>query len=432
MEVKTKTDENIIDKIDKRLIPSANVGMVGHVAHGKTTLTEALTGKLTLTHSEELKRGITIRLGYADARIYKCKRCNRYTISEKCPYCSSDNDAEAELQRTISFIDAPGHETLMATVLTGTSLMDGAILVIAANERCPQPQTREHMTALEVAGIKNVIIVQTKIDLVDEKGALKNYNEIKNFIKGTILEKARIIPVSAQKKINVDLIFEAIEKIIPDHKIEGNIEENREEENKTENPKMLVARSFDINKPGTPLKKLVGGVLGGSVVSGVLKVGDEIEIRPGAKKSESSYKPLKTKIVGLQKAGLNLQEAGPGGLLGIMTELDPALTKSDLLVGNLVGLPGSLPNPVDEVEVEAKLLERVVGSKQMGKVEPLRTGENLMINVGTARSVGTVEQKKRTVRLKLKIPICVEKGERLVISRQVSGRWRLIGYGIVF
>jgi translation initiation factor 2 subunit 3 len=405
-------------KIDERMIPSANIGMIGHVAHGKTTLTEALTGKLTLTHSEELKRGITIRLGYADARVYKCKQCNRYSPTEKCQFCMGD----AELVRTVSFIDAPGHETLMATVLTGTSLMDGAILVIAANEKCPQPQTREHLIAIEVAGIKNVIIVQNKIDLVDERGALHSYKEIRDFVKGTSLQNAPVIPVSAQRRVNIDRLIATIQELIPSHQVK------QEEGQKT---KILIARSFDVNKPGTPMEKLTGGVLGGSIVSGALKVGDDIEIRPGVKRGETQYKPLTTKIVGLQKAGINLPEAGPGGLLGIMTELDPALTKSDYLVGNVVGLPGSLPDATETLELEVTLLERVVGTETLSKVEPLKVGDSLMINVGTARSVGTVESKKKTAVLKLKIPICINKGERVVISRLVSGRWRLIGYGIV-
>lgn len=419
-EVKSKTDktteENAGAQIDPRRIPSSNIGMVGHVAHGKTTLTEALTGKLTLTHSEELKRGITIRLGYADIGVYKCKSCDRYCPTAKCPYCSGD----AELQRTLSLIDAPGHETLMATVLTGTSLMDGAILVIAANERCPQPQTKEHLTALEVAGIKNVIIAQTKIDLVDEAEARKNHAEIKAFIKGTAIADAPIVPVSAQKRINMDVLLAKVQAMMPDHSADA-----------AADPKMLVARSFDINKPGINPSKLVGGVLGGSIVAGKLRVGDEIEIRPGVKKNETSYQPLRTTVTGLQKAGLHLHEAGPGGLLGVMTELDPALTKSDLLVGNIVGLPGKLPESVSELDLDAVLLERVVGSEAMAKVEPLRVGDSLMINVGTSRSVGVIDQKKKSVHMRLKIPLCVEAGERVVLSRQVSGRWRLIGYGMV-
>jgi translation initiation factor 2 subunit 3 len=424
-EVKTKNLEgekgleNTDSKaIDQKLIPNANIGMVGHVAHGKTTLTEALTGKLTLTHSEELKRGITIRLGYADARIYKCVSCNRYFTSDKpsgarCPYCLSDS----QLQRTVSFVDVPGHETLMATVLTGAALMDGAILVIAANERCPQPQTREHLTALEAVGIKSIIIVQNKIDLVDEKRAMESYREIKEFVKGTNLEDAPIIPVSAQKKANIDVVVEMIEKMIQSSALkEGDF-------------KMLVARSFDINKPGFGPGDIRGGILGGGIVSGEVRIGDEIEIRPGVKVGDS-YKSLVTKVIGLQKSGMNLEKAGTGGLLGMMTTLDPSVTKSDLLVGNVVGLPGKVPNTKSELRIEIKLLERVVGSKELAKVEPIKAGENLMINAGTARSAGVVSEfKKGMLSLKLKIPVCIEEKERVVISRLVTGRWRLIGYG---
>lgn len=400
-------------ELDQKMIPEVNIGMVGHVAHGKTTLTEALTGKSTLTHSEELRRGITIRLGYADATFYKCKN-GHYCADKKCAACFED----CEALRTVSFIDAPGHETLMTTVLSGASLMDGAILIIAANEKCPQPQTREHLTALEVVGIKNVVIVQNKIDLVTEDEAKKNYSEIKKFIKGTILEKAPIIPVSSQQRVGIDTLIEAIETYIKTPK--------RETE---KDLKMLVARSFDINKPGTEVKKLVGGVLGGTIVAGSLKVDSEIEIRPGARIG-SKYKPLVTKVAGLQKAGINLEEAGPGGLIGVMTTLDPVLTKSDILVGNVVGCPGKLPEAVNEMTIEIKLLERVVGSDELKAVASIKVGEDLLINAGTSRSLGTIASiKKERIELKLKIPLCIDKKERITISRQIAGRWRLIGYG---
>lgn len=368
-------------------------------------------------HSEELKRGITIRLGYADATIYKCKKCPEpqcYTTSKKCQICFGDCD----VARTVSFVDAPGHETLMATVLSGTALMDGAILIIAANEKCPQPQTREHLTALELVGIKNVIIVQNKIDLVSEEEAKKNYKEIKEFVRDSSLEKAPIIPVSAQHRANIDLVLGAIEKLIPTPKRDENAA-----------LRMLIARSFDVNKPGTEPKKLVGGVLGGAITAGKMKIGDEIEIKPGIKIG-NSYHGITTKVVGLQKAGNDLEEAGTGGLLGVMTILDPFLTKSDSLVGNIAGLPGKIPEAASKLIVEIKLLERVVGSEEMKTVAPIKLKENLMINIGTARSIGEVtEMKKNKIELELKIPVCVEEGDRMVISRQVAGRWRLIGYG---
>jgi translation initiation factor 2 subunit 3 len=400
--------------MNPKLIPEVNIGMVGHVSHGKTALTEALTGRSTLTHSEELKRGITIRLGYSDATFYKCPN-GHYVSTGKCPICFSDCAA----LRTVSFIDAPGHETLMATVLTGAALMDGAILLIAANEKCPQPQTREHLTALELVGIKNVIIAQNKIDLLSRERIKESYNEIKNFVAGTELENVPIIPVSAQQRVNIDMLIEAMENFIP-----------TPERDVTKDPRMFVARSFDINKPGTPPEKLVGGVFGGSIIQGKLKVGDEIEIRPGIKFGEK-HKPITSRIAGLQKAGMNMEEAGPGGLLGLLTTLDPFLTKSDALVGNLVGLPGKLSDALTSLNLTINLLERVVGSEELGAVTPIKVGEDLMINVGTARSVGTVTSaKKDRIELKLKIPVCVEEKERIVIFRQIARRWRLIGYGI--
>lgn len=402
------------NEINPKLIPECNIGMVGHVGHGKTSLTQAITGKLTLMHSEELKRGITIRLGYADVTIYKCIECGKYCTSKKCPYCFSD----CEIKRTISFVDVPGHETLMATVLTGASLMDGAILVIAANENCPQPQTREHLKALELVGIKNVVIVQNKIDLVSEEEAIKNYEQIKEFIKNTIISDAPIIPVSAQQRINIYAVLEAIEKFIP-----------TPPRDLTKDPKMLVARSFDINKPGTKPGKLKGGVLGGSIVQGMFKLGDEIEIRPGIIVKDK-YKPLFSQIVGLQKAGIDLEEAGAGGLLGLMTKLDPSLTKSDFLVGNVVGIPGKLPEVRKVLKISIELLERVVGSKELREIAPIKKGEKILINAGTSRSLGIVNFVERDViEVKLQIPIAIEKNEKVVISRQIAGRWRLIGFG---
>ena len=401
-------------EIDKRFIPEINIGMLGHVDHGKTTLVEAITGKWTDTHSEEIERGITIRLGYADATFYKCKNCGSYSTSNKCMKCFS----EAEPTRTVSFVDAPGHESLMATVLTGSALMDGAVLVISATEKCPLPQTREHLTTLEVVGIKHIVIVQNKIDLVSKERIKESYKEIKEFVKGTIAESAPIIPVSAQQKINIEYVIQAIEEFIPTPK---------RDENKP--VKMFVARSFDINKPGTEIEKLVGGVVGGSIVQGVLRVGDEVILVPGIR-IDGSFKKITTKVVSLEKAGKKLEQAGPGGLLGVMTQLDPYLTKADSLAGNLLCLPDNVPKERNELEIEAKLLERVVGTKEMEGMQEIKLNEILMINVGPCRSVGTVTSVKgNRIRLSLRMPVYADDGERVVLSRQIMGRWRLIGYG---
>src|SRR4030066_1388927 len=193
--------------------PELNIGTIGHVDHGKTTLVQALTGVWASRHSEELKRGITIKLGYADLPIYKCPKCEtpkNYSTQPVCPNCTS----EPVFVRAISFVAAPGHEALMATMLSGAAIMDGAILVIAADEPCPQPQTREHLAAADVIGIKNIIIAQNKVDIVDEKRVHKNYDEIKKFVKGTVAEDAPIIPISAQRRVNIHVLLQAMEELI--------------------------------------------------------------------------------------------------------------------------------------------------------------------------------------------------------------------------
>jgi len=400
-----------------------NIGIVGHVDHGKTTLVKALSGVWTDRHSEEIKRGISIRLGYADIVLRKCPSCpepESFTTKEICEKCG----AKTEVLRAISFVDSPGHETLMATMLSGAALMDGALLVIAANENCPQPQTKEHLMALNILGIKNIVIIQNKIDIVQREKVLENYNQIKAFVKGTVAENAPIIPVSAQQNANIDLIIEAIEKYIP-----------TPEHDLDKSPLMFVARSFDINKPGTLPEKLKGGAIGGSLNCGVFRPGDEIEMRPGRKvESGGTVKwiPIKTVITTIHAGNEELEEGRPGGLIGVGTKLDPSITKSDALVGQVAGIPGKLPPTIDGFIMETKLLERVVGVTDESAVDPIRSNEPLMLNLGTATTIGVVTSARPAdAEVKLKRPICADKGSHIAISRRVGARWRLIGSGIL-
>jgi len=403
--------------------PEMNLGTVGHVDHGKTTLTKTLTGEWTDKHSEELKRGISIRLGYADAAFYKCPKCGEpecYTIKPKCPKCKS----KCKLLRSISFVDSPGHETLMATMLSGAALMDGALLLIAANEPCPQPQTKEHLMALELANVDKIILVQNKIDIVTAEEAKKNFDEIKAFIKGTVAENAPIIPISAHHDVNIDLLIKAIQEFIP----------SKEFDQKKES-RMYVGRSFDINKPGIRPNDLRGGVIGGSLMQGKLSIGDEIEILPGRRvevQGRSQRVPIKTSVISLYSGGDSQDFITPGGLSAIGTNLDPTLTKSDSLLGNMVGAPGTLPPVWDDFTIQCHLLERVVGTSEDLEVDQIRTKEPLMLNAGGASTVGIVTSVRDDIaECKLKIPICIDKTQRIAISRRVGGRWRLIGYGLI-
>ncbi len=401
-------EKNKKNKVNEKLIPEVNIGLVGHVDHGKTSLTEAMSGKWTDVHTEELKRGITLRLGYADVTIYKCKKCGALLTKDKCLKCLND----CKPLRTISLVDAPGHETLMATVLAGTSMMDGALLLIAANEGI-QAQTKEHLMALDIAGVKNIIIVQNKIDLVTKEEAMKRYKEIKEFVKGTVAENAPVIPVSARQNINIDALLEAIEENIP-----------TPERDKSKDPIFLVARSFDVNNPGIKPEKLVGGVLGGTISQGILNVGDEIEIKPGLR-TNNKWQPLKTKIVGLQKAGKNLDSVGPGGLVGLMTELDPSLTKSDSLAGSVAGYSGKLPPVKSEISFKLKGINRKDIDISISK------GDILMIVSGVSKTVGVVVSIDKNINMKLKLPVCVEKGYKVAVSKQIKNKWVLVGLGVV-
>ncbi|MBN1677233.1 MAG: translation initiation factor IF-2 subunit gamma [Candidatus Thermoplasmatota archaeon] len=403
--------------------PETNIGMIGHVDHGKTMLTKALTGEMTDRHSEEVKRGISIRLGYADVAFYKCKNCKEpqcYTNQPTCPNCES----ECELLRSVSFVDAPGHETLMATMLSGAAIMNGALLLVAANEKCPQPQTREHLMALTIIGVDKIIVVQNKIDIVTAAEARENYKEIQEFVRGTVAENAPIIPISAHHDVNIDMLIQAIEMKIPTPKWD-----------KSKPARMFVARSFDINVPGTQIKSLKGGVIGGTLTQGKLKIGDEVEIAPGMKTesgSKTTREPIITKVRSLYSGGLQLETAHPGGLIAIGTGLDPSMTKSDSLVGRLAGVPGSLPPMVTEVTFRTELMKRVVGVSSELAVDNLKTNEPLMLSVGTATTVGVITSgRSDSAEVSLKIPVCIEKGQRVAISRRIAGKWRLIGYGVV-
>ena len=393
-------------ELDIENLPAINVGIFGHIDHGKTTLVKQLTGKWTDTHSEELKRGITIKLGYADLIIRKDG--SRYNKEKGTPV------------RYVSIIDVPGHEMLMVTMLSGAAITDCAILVIAANEGI-KPQTREHLIALQTKKIQNIIVVQNKIDLVTKEQALKSYQEIKEFLKGSLAENAPIIPVSAQQGINIELIYEQLAQVpVP----------TRDKESK---PMFVIARSFDINKPGTTIEELKGAVLGGTLKKGVIKEGDEIDIKPGImskKGNQSEYRTVRTKIASIYKGSYKIKEAAPGGSLAFQTELDPSLGQADNLSGNVAGMKGTLPEIMRSINIKFNLFKEVIGIQEKKIVEPIKIGETLLLSINTGITVGSIKRLKgNQMEVVLRIPVVNLKGENVGIARNVAGHWRLVGYG---
>ena len=346
-----------------------NIGTIGHVAHGKSTIVKAISGVQTVRFKNELERNITIKLGYANAKIYKCD-------NESCPRprkfrsagSSKEDDFPCDrtgcpgryrVQRHVSFVDCPGHDILMATMLNGAAVMDAALLLVAANETCPQPQTSEHLAAIEIMKLKHIIILQNKIDLVKEAQARDQFQNILKFVQGTVADGSPVIPISAQLKYNIDVICEYIcNKIpIPDRDF-------------VSPPRLIVIRSFDVNKPGCEVDDIKGGVAGGSILRGVLKVGMEIEVRPGLISKDETGKvvccPIFSQITSLYADQNDLQFAVPGGLIGVGTKIDPMLTRADRMVGQVLGAVGSLPDIFSELEMTYYLLRRLLGVRTEG------------------------------------------------------------------
>lgn len=401
-----------------------NIGMIGHVANGKSTLVRQLTGTTTGVHSSEKKRNCTISLGYANCKIFQCTGCLKYdhgpstSTAHPCLECG----AQCELVRHVSFVDCPGHDQLISTMINGASVMDGAILVTAANETCPQPQTVEHLMAAELMGVEHYVKVQNKVDLVHDKQQLiQHAAAIEQLTTGTNAHNAPLIPVVAQTGVNMDAVVEAIATCfpIPSHDLKAPL-------------RMSVIRTFKVSVPGLGPAELRGGVLGGSIASGVARVGDLLEIRPGLLRTNDdgskSVKPLYTRVQSLQCDKALLDYAVPGGLIGIQTDLDPYLCMGDRLVGQVAGAPGTLPPVLSHVAMSYQKLKRVTEDSTSTS---LAKGTKVVLHVGAAEVTGVVtkiekQQPLPVVLLKLCSPVCCDTTGHPVT---VFLNKRLVGYG---
>jgi translation initiation factor 2 subunit 3 len=409
-----------------------NVGTIGHVAHGKSTVVRAISGVKTIRFKNELVRNITIKLGYANAKIFRSDpkeglsvhyeaQGSRHPDSYELP---DGSGRRMRLVRHLSFVDCPGHDILMATMLNGAAVMDAALLLVAGNEPCPQPQTSEHLAAVEIMKLSNIIILQNKIDLVKEEAAKAQHDQIKSFVAGTVAGNAPIIPISAQLKYNIDAVCRTLVHRIPVPKRDF-----------LSFPRMIIIRSFDVNHPGEEASTLKGGVAGGSILCGVLRLGDEVEVRPGIMTTDAEGRvrcaPILSRIVSLKAEANDLQYAVPGGLIGVGLQVDPTLTRADRLVGQVLGLRGHLPDIFVEIEVDYYLLKRLLGVKtgegeKAAKVAKLAKAEMLMVNIGSTSAGGRVlAVKGDSARIQLMQPVCTTEKEKIALSRRVEGHWRV-------
>lgn len=417
--------------------PTLNIGLIGHVAHGKSSLVRSITNEHTARKDSRCTtKNITVQVGYSNAKIYKCDICaipacyaSTNGSSKKipnCPTCNTNNNMN--LIKHISFVDCPGHECLMRNMISGSAIMDGALMVIASNEVVPQPQTAEHMIVADIMGINDYIVIQNKVDLLKNKHqAESNKQDIDNFIKNTHAENSPIIPTSFSPALplNVDVIL---------HYLATKFDSNPNAWYEQYPLFMYCIRSFDINKPGSQYNNIKGGVIGGSIMNGELSVGDKIEIRPGLivnnkKTGKVKVIPIITTVCSLMTDKTSLQTARRGGLIAIGTTLDPSLTKNDRMVGMCIGKVNQLPDIGTEWTIRTQLLKYALGTDDKDRVRAINVGERLQISIGSGNNICEVIEKvsKKVYKVRTKNHICPVAGQSMALSRAINKSFRIIG-----
>lgn len=413
--------------------PTINVGIIGSVSNGKSSITEKITGIKTQKHSKELEKNITIKLGYANAKIYKCNKCPPPQCYQPYPsgimkaFCKLCNE-ELELIKHISFVDTPGHNLLMSTMLNGTCVMDYTILVESAGNPSIAQQTKEHLIATKITNLKNVITCLNKLDLVKKPIAKQKLEKLKEELQTTTANDSPIIPLSANHEINIDVLCEYICRYIPEPERDLN-----------QMVKMIVIRSFNINKQNIEPEYIEGGVVGGTLVSGVLHVNDQVCIYPGYvlqnmdKKTEAKwrYKPLICKVLSINSEKNDLDFAIPGGLIGVKLDIDPGLTTKDNLIGNIITLPNIQDYKICErLLVKLKLIKRdnITNIKMI-----IQTNEIIELNINACNvkaEIIHIEENKAELLL-IDRPICIKLDDYITISKKVNDSIILLGRAII-
>lgn len=409
-----------------------NLVVIGHVSNGKSTIVKQLTSTETQRHKDEKLRNITIRLGYANAKIWKCTECSApECYQSSCSnifehYCSQCNKL-TKLVNHISFIDAPGHALLMSTMLNSVACADYAILVEScANTEIPAPQTNEHYMITKEIGIKTMFVCLNKIDLL-----LKNKQKIPDVmreIKEFVGDDIPIIPMSGTMNCNIDVLCEYLAKLtIPTKNIADHF-------------KMIVIRSFNVNHPRTKICDLKGGVLGGSIQYGKVIIDEDALVYPGfilrrdnikdEQDIKWKYQPLECKILSINsdKNKNTLQCAIQGGLIGVQLDIDCGLTCDDGLVGQIL---------VSKCNKNVKVYECIIVKHfKLEHVDhELKKGHKIIINANANKVKSTVFKiKKDKLYLELDKPICVEVSDKIAINIPVGNddeSIKVYGYGIV-
>lgn len=406
--------------------PSVNIGVVGDVANGKTTFVESMSTKDTRQYSKEQEGNHTIKLGYANTKIFKCDSCpppSCYTstkssvMSINCDIC----DSEMYLKRHISFVDCPGHHAFIKTMLNGTSVMDTAILIeSASNKTMPMKQTQEHLAALAVSGIQCNIACMNKLDVVKKDDAMKQINRLSKYLSDMLDNEVHIVPIIATNGINTDVVCEYIDKYISDPVHDDD-----------KNGSMIVIRSFNVNQQNIPPRELRGAVIGGSIKEGTFKIGDPLSILPGYK-SSAGYIPLHGHVTNIKSEENTLTSAYPGGLIALETSIDPSFATQDGLVGQVAVHTDDIDNYDIYTTVNVRYTTIKIDDDRKHKFE---TDETLIMhhNANNMRvRLVAIDKKKKSLRLALTTgAFCASLNDPLTLSTEINRVERIIAMGTI-
>ncbi len=334
------------------------VGTAGHIDHGKSVLIQKLTGIDPDRLREEKERGMTIDLGFAWLKL---------------PSGSE-----------VGIIDVPGHERFIKNMLAGVGGIDMALLIVAANEGV-MPQTREHLSIIDLLGIQKGIVVITKKDLVDEELLSLVKMEVEELIKPTTLSGAPVVTVSAVTGEGLPSLVSTIDEVLL----------STEPRRDIGRPRLLIDRVFTISGSGT--------VVTGTLIDGSLSVGQDLEIVP---------KGIKARLRGVQTHKTRIETAGPGSRVAANLV---GVAPSQIERGDVVTRPGWLV-PTMRIDVGLTMLP--------GIKRPLRHGATVSFFTGAAEVTAKVHllDKEEVVpgdtawaQFTLASPVAVVKGDHFII-----------------
>lgn len=401
--------------------PIINVGNIGHVSHGKSTVVKSLTGKATQTSSAEIERNITINLGFANLKIYYNSELKDFKHTNKT-ICEEGY----KLIKHISFVDCPGHAALMATMISGTQVIDAALLLIAVNDEIPQAQTIGHANVLKYSQIDKTLILFNKIDLFKNANEVNTkIEELESFISGyDELKDKPVVPISAFRNYNTEEILRFL----------SNISTNAIEKLVNESLKMCVLRSFNINKEGCMIDTLKGGVVGGSIQSGYLKVGEYVGLFPGyIKKSiegQWQIRPILTKILSLYSEETELNIAIPGGLIGIGLDIDPSLCKQNNLLGSSI-IKLSKENISYYIDSDCYSDTIILDIEFIKEDIYTPDTKNIVMIINSRAIKGKIKKKGTEYKIQLEIPILTDTEEKYPILTLHNGVLEIFGLGMI-